>query len=366
MRKKRKRIDVRKGLIVGGLSVAWLIYQIFIFNNASQFNEISQRICEHYEIYNAVEWQRGSYVLAYMASTTPLLYFHLLRTLIPRMLGKSFKSVYQVFTGIIVLIMLIISMLMIPNIVNGFVPDVVLEYIQAFDFVSWNIRLIEFGLVASVLVELVTFINNRSEILDSGEIKKSLLRYISVLAISIFVVIIEASVLSIANAYKEEEVSNLITWLTSYAPLITGNIAMFICAPLMEELAFRAILFKNLDKYVNTTVAILFSALCWGIWHRDIAQFCYVFPLGILLAYVYKKTCRLRYPILIHGLTNLFANYSFLEINGKLYLPQIKWFKSIRLMIFDLSMTTTIIVMCVFVALILLVVWIGLAEMERE
>lgn len=78
---------------------------------------------------------------------------------------------------------------------------------------------------------------------------------------------------------------------------------MVILAPLMEELIFRKVLLDRVGKY-GERVAVLFSGLLFGLFHGNLFQFFYAFFLGCLLAVVYLRTGKLRYPVLLHAIIN--------------------------------------------------------------
>lgn len=77
-----------------------------------------------------------------------------------------------------------------------------------------------------------------------------------------------------------------------------------VLAPIFEEWMFRQQLISRLRRYGEKT-AILYSALAFALFHYNLYQFFYAFGMGLLLGYVYTRTLRLRYPILMHMLFNL-------------------------------------------------------------
>ena len=46
--------------------------------------------------------------------------------------------------------------------------------------------------------------------------------------------------------------------------------------------------------------AAILSALLFGIYHANMIQFLYAFPLGILFAWYYEKSGTLLVPVLVH------------------------------------------------------------------
>ncbi len=70
-----------------------------------------------------------------------------------------------------------------------------------------------------------------------------------------------------------------------------------------EELLFRRILYRKLAGY-GEKVYILFSSLCFGLFHINPSQVFYAFLLGLILAVVYARTKRLWIPISLHFFLN--------------------------------------------------------------
>lgn len=80
-----------------------------------------------------------------------------------------------------------------------------------------------------------------------------------------------------------------------------------IAAPVAEELLFRGLIAGRLARYGEKRAAIL-SGLLFGLFHGNFSQFFYAFGLGMLLAYAYFRTGRLRVPVAMHMLINLFGS----------------------------------------------------------
>lgn len=72
-----------------------------------------------------------------------------------------------------------------------------------------------------------------------------------------------------------------------------------IAAPIMEELMFRKILIDRLIP-MGQKQAVLFSGLAFALFHGNFYQFFYAFGLGMIFAYLYSYTGKLRYSVLLH------------------------------------------------------------------
>lgn len=76
-----------------------------------------------------------------------------------------------------------------------------------------------------------------------------------------------------------------------------------VVAPILEEYLFRKQLIDRCVQYGEKT-AILFSGFTFALFHMNLFQFFYAFGLGVLMGYVYVRTRRLRYPIIMHMVVN--------------------------------------------------------------
>ena len=86
-----------------------------------------------------------------------------------------------------------------------------------------------------------------------------------------------------------------------------------IVAPIVEELVFRGLIFKQLSKY-HVGYAMVISSICFACMHMNVVQGIPTFFMGLILAYSYWKTDSLVTSMGIHFLNNLFAMFST-EVN---------------------------------------------------
>lgn len=81
-------------------------------------------------------------------------------------------------------------------------------------------------------------------------------------------------------------------------------ITLLLLAPVLEELLFRRVLIERLLPY-GEGVAIVFSALAFGLFHCSFDQILYATMAGLMLSYVYCRTRRVGCTMLLHFLLNL-------------------------------------------------------------
>lgn len=79
------------------------------------------------------------------------------------------------------------------------------------------------------------------------------------------------------------------------------------CAPFVEEMIFRKVLIDRIRKYGDKT-AIIVSGLMFGLFHGNFSQFFYAAFLGMLFAFIYTRTGRIRYTIILHMMVNFWGS----------------------------------------------------------
>lgn len=84
-------------------------------------------------------------------------------------------------------------------------------------------------------------------------------------------------------------------------------LVMVVLAPVLEEYVCRKQIIDRTRQYGEKT-AVFLSALVFGLLHQNLYQFFYAFGLGLIFAYIYTRTGRLRYPIVLHGFVNFLGS----------------------------------------------------------
>ncbi len=100
-----------------------------------------------------------------------------------------------------------------------------------------------------------------------------------------------------------EEISNLLY----YGNIWQEVILMAIAAPALEEVLFRGLIYKRLRTYCTYPVALVISALLFGVYHGNVVQGVYAFLLGMVMAFLYERFRTIWAPILFHASANLIS-----------------------------------------------------------
>ena len=102
------------------------------------------------------------------------------------------------------------------------------------------------------------------------------------------------------------EIENSISTLLTQSDWYISVVFVGIIGPVVEELMFRKLFIDRLTPYGNV-IAILFPSLIFGLFHGNLYQFFYAFALGAIFSYIYVKTGKIIYSILLHMFINIFC-----------------------------------------------------------
>ena len=119
--------------------------------------------------------------------------------------------------------------------------------------------------------------------------------------------IIGTVVISILTAIKGAPIENNVLDAVMNTDIVTELIFMVILAPIVEELIFRKLIIDRTLIFGDKT-AIFISALAFGLFHGNLAQFVYAFTLGMIFAYVYIRTGNILITIGLHTMMNLLGS----------------------------------------------------------
>lgn len=87
--------------------------------------------------------------------------------------------------------------------------------------------------------------------------------------------------------------------------LVYTSIFAAILGPIIEELFFRAFMYRAFRKSIGAFWAVMITSALFAVLHSNIVSFLPIMILGVLLAYLYEKTGTLVAPITVHMVHNL-------------------------------------------------------------
>lgn len=93
--------------------------------------------------------------------------------------------------------------------------------------------------------------------------------------------------------------------------LSTNPVLFFVfsvlCAPLYEELLFRKLLADRAGRD-GRKIALVLCGLMFGAFHGNLNQFVYATGLGLFFGFLYIRTGKLRYTVILHMLVNFMGS----------------------------------------------------------
>lgn len=135
--------------------------------------------------------------------------------------------------------------------------------------------------------------------------------FFTVFAIMIFMMysgnLIGIAITSAITSLMDVSPVNPVIGLAMDTDLLPKILFTVILAPLIEELVFRKMLIDRMSPY-GERLAVITSAVMFGLFHGNLSQMFYAFGIGLVFGYVYLKTGRLRYSVLLHMLVNFIGS----------------------------------------------------------
>lgn len=100
------------------------------------------------------------------------------------------------------------------------------------------------------------------------------------------------------------DVANPIQNLINSTDIWLNILLISIIGPIFEEIIFRKLLIDRTIKY-GARVSIILSAVLFALFHGNLNQFFYALFMGGFFAYIYIKTGKIIYTIILHLIINL-------------------------------------------------------------
>lgn len=93
---------------------------------------------------------------------------------------------------------------------------------------------------------------------------------------------------------------------TGFFGFMLTVISTAVIPPLVEEFAFRGILFGWLEKY-SEKFALFATAILFGLMHRNFIQMFFAFLVGLILGFIRLKSGSIWLAVAVHAANNFFA-----------------------------------------------------------
>lgn len=92
-------------------------------------------------------------------------------------------------------------------------------------------------------------------------------------------------------------------------------IGLGIAVPIAEELIFRGLMYNRMKQLFSVPMSIFLTSLLFALYHGNMIQILFAFPLAVILAWIYEKGKWFGYPALFHmgvNLTTVIINLLFI------------------------------------------------------
>ncbi len=103
-----------------------------------------------------------------------------------------------------------------------------------------------------------------------------------------------------------KEIDNTVGELIENSNPLILILVIGIIGPILEELVFRKFIIDRIRPY-GEFLAVMFSALTFGMFHGNFYQLFYAFAIGFILSFIYIRTKNIIYPIILHIAFNSFS-----------------------------------------------------------
>ncbi|WP_407454178.1 CPBP family intramembrane glutamic endopeptidase [Methanobrevibacter sp.] len=177
---------------------------------------------------------------------------------------------------------------------------------------NYNFKLIissicNYILPLPILIFLMKKLDSENIEKESLSIKTLLLYFCISYSLMIIGNIIGLAITALIGNAIQSDIANPIQNLINSTDMILNLVIISIIAPIFEEIIFRKLLIDRTIKY-GAKISIILSATMFGLMHGNLNQFFYAFLLGGFFAFVYMKTGKLIYTIILHISLNLIGS----------------------------------------------------------
>ncbi|MCC3869795.1 CPBP family intramembrane glutamic endopeptidase [Terrisporobacter mayombei] len=117
------------------------------------------------------------------------------------------------------------------------------------------------------------------------------------------------------NMLNELLSESSVSEVSTYSGLFISMLITVVGAPIMEELFFRAIIFKRVSRKFNIYIGMVISSLVFGLLHIELAVIG-AFIFGIACCILYIKYKNILIPMTVHFFNNLVAFLPQLDIHA--------------------------------------------------
>lgn len=207
------------------------------------------------------------------------------------------------FNYLILGIVAVICQIILMNILNMTNP----EYLSNFNIISILSSICNYVLPFPIFYWLMK--KTETVELEKTSINaKTFILYIGITLTLMWIGnLIGLSITSFLSSALHSDIANPVHELINGADIWFNLLIISIIAPIFEEILFRKFLIDRTIRY-GAKVSIVLSAVIFAFFHGNLNQFFYALFMGGFFAYVYIKTGKIIYSIMLHIIVNLMGS----------------------------------------------------------
>ena len=216
--------------------------------------------------------------------------------------ARAFSRVFGAIGGYTIISVAVIYVIQI--ILSMFLGEDEFASINGNIYFVWGLQVFSMYLVAFPLLLLfVRKLPSAKREKESMSPKELFYIFLVSEAVMIIGYFLSSIITSLFEKLLGHEIPNTTADLIQQTPVGLIILIAVIIGPIVEEIIFRKIAIDKLSIY-GDRLAVIVSAIAFGIFHGNFYQLIYATALGIILGYVYTKTRKSIYNCLIHIAVN--------------------------------------------------------------
>lgn len=290
-----------------GITAAWMVYQYRTWESLQLLG-----VYPFPQLEARTERRYLPTLLLYLTMLSPVLWGYYLTGQLPRVLPERFRKSRWYAAGCAAVLAAVtgFSLLTLPD-VQRLLPDGIRSVLREQGMTPERLYPYQVG-VSAVCLGLIVLtvyipgtIRCMCRLLRKREAVRAVGRYGLAVAIQLLTTCCYGLMLCILCRFDRSAARYVSDTIGGESVALTGILSSVVMPPLAEETAFRGLICRTGSRYMPGWASVLLSAVLFGLWHRNLGQFLGTVPTGIVYAVMYRRTGRLRYPMLCHGLGNL-------------------------------------------------------------
>lgn len=157
--------------------------------------------------------------------------------------------------------------------------------------------------IISIIIFTIIIANDRKKYPEDVE-KQHVNIVIAALMASVGACLAGNVIISATGITLHDEAFNVINEVIMESSVFSQILVAVILGPVTEELLFRGIVYKRVERSYGFWPALIVSSILFGVMHGNLSQFLYAAMLGILFAYVYHISGSLLLSVVMHVVAN--------------------------------------------------------------